>query len=63
MQNLICGECDSEYRMREKGATRGPGAFACVVCGQEIFLWTVEDSYDYEIELVKNGNHPPMQHR
>ena len=60
MDNLICGECESEYLLREKGMTRGPGAFACVVCGQEIFLWTVDDSSDHEFELVKNGNDTPQ---
>lgn len=56
MDKLVCSECFSEYFFRPTGTTRGPGAFACIVCGEAIFLWSQENSLDYEFTLVKAGS-------
>jgi hypothetical protein len=55
MENLICFECGSEYRMVEKATRRGPGSFECAVCGETIFCWQAADSIDYRFELTRRG--------
>jgi hypothetical protein len=52
-ETLTCGECFSEYSIRFTGKHRGPGSFACLVCGEDLVLWTREDSLDSEISLLK----------
>jgi hypothetical protein len=51
MENLICFECGSEYRMVEKDVRPGSGSFQCLVCGDTIFCWEA-DSMDYDFELT-----------
>lgn len=51
---LECGECGSVYRYRRNGRMRGPGAFVCR-CGQDIFFWISDESYDYDFELIRSG--------
>lgn len=52
-ERLTCGECFSEYSIRQTDKLRGPGAFACVVCGEDLVLWTCEGSIDSEITLLR----------
>ncbi|MDY3563331.1 hypothetical protein R5W23_004832 [Gemmata sp. JC673] len=33
---------------------RVPGAFVCR-CGQDIFIWTADESIDYDFELIRFG--------
>ncbi len=53
--DLVCSECGSEYKVRWNDRVRGPGAFECQVCGEQIFLWGCEQNIDYDFELVKKG--------
>jgi hypothetical protein len=53
---LVCGECESENAVHRVDRVRGPGAFLCEVCGQDIFLWTCEQSQDYYFRLVRDGS-------
>jgi hypothetical protein len=54
MENLVCFECGSEYRMVEKAVGRGSGSFQCLVCGETIFCWEA-DRADYVFELTQRG--------
>jgi hypothetical protein len=54
--DLVCGECGSEYKVRKNNRERGPGAFECQICGEQIFLWTCEVNDDCDFELVRPGN-------
>jgi hypothetical protein len=54
MEDLVCFECGSEYRMIEKAVRAGFGSFQCLVCGETIFCWQA-DRTDYEIELTQRG--------
>ena len=50
--NLVCGECGSEYQVRRTNRPRGPGAFNCQVCGEQIFLWTSDENTGYDFKLI-----------
>jgi hypothetical protein len=54
VENLICFECGSEYRMVENALGRGSGNFQCQVCGETIFCWEA-DRTDYDFELRQSG--------
>jgi hypothetical protein len=56
--NLVCGECGSEYKVRENNRLRGPGAFACQVCGEDVFLWICQQNIDYDFQLIRSGDAP-----
>ena len=55
IQNLTCGECGSVYTFVRNGRLRGPGAFYCQVCGQDIFIWVCDQNIDYDFKLVDKG--------
>jgi hypothetical protein len=54
MENLICFECGSEYRMVEKPPSPDSGSFRCPVCGETIFCWQA-DRTDYDFVLTQRG--------
>jgi len=53
MENLVCSECGTEYRMSPNGRMRGAGSFCCEVCGQDIFLWDCTENIDYDFEMIR----------
>jgi DNA-directed RNA polymerase subunit RPC12/RpoP len=53
--DLVCGECGSEYRVWKNNRVRGPGAFECQICGEQIFLWICAENVDYDFELVRSA--------
>jgi len=55
MEKLICSECGSEYRVREKPTTRGPGSFEREVCSETIITWSYDVNVDYEFELIRRA--------
>jgi len=57
VENLICFECGSEYRMIENSPRSGLGLFRCHVCGETIFCWRAEKT-DYNFELTRR---PPKK--
>ena len=62
MDNLVCHECGSEYKMQLNGRKRGPGAVDCQVCGETIFLWVCDENEDYDFELVGIHTEPDETH-
>ena len=56
--DLVRGECGSQYKVRRNYRARGPGAFECRICGEQIFLWTCEENEDYDFELMRSGDDP-----
>jgi hypothetical protein len=52
VENLVCFECGSEYRMIENSPRSGSGFFRCHVCGETIFCWQA-DRTDYNFELTE----------
>jgi hydrogenase maturation factor HypF (carbamoyltransferase family) len=53
MDNVVmCSECSARYRVKTNGRKRGPGTLACPECGEDLILWTCEDSDDLEIEPI-----------
>jgi hypothetical protein len=52
VENLVCFECGSEYRMIENSPRSGSGFFRCHVCGETIFCWQ-GDRTDYNFELTQ----------
>jgi hypothetical protein len=54
--DLVCTECGSVYKVRREVRLRGPGRFSCLVCGEDMLLWTEAESLDYDVTLVQSGH-------